>query len=414
MRGTARGGAAAGVLADHLAGLGADPFSAGAAPVLLVDDRGEEIEAVLADLGRAAERWRRRVIGSAPATAWPPEGPAAGACIRLPKGRQATDMTLHAALSRLAEGAPVWLYGGNDEGIRSADVQLAPLCTEVRTVEARRHCRVWRAQRSEAPARGGLDDWAEEVELALPGGPTRAVSFPGLFAHGRLDPATRLLVETLDSLPPKLRVLDFGCGAGALLLAVRQLAPRAALHGLDADALALEAARRNLPGATLHASDGLQGLPTGARFDLVLSNPPLHEGVASDTRVLEQLAAGIAPHLARQGELRLVAQRTVPLGRLLAPDFPDVAILRETRSFKVWRASSPKSPKGGRSSSRGGPSPLRGGPSPPRQWTGTKRSAARVRRRSMSSRRETERGTVAWSSLRTCSVPRSSPTCRAV
>jgi 16S rRNA (guanine1207-N2)-methyltransferase len=235
----------------------------------------------------------------------------------------------------------VFLYGGNDEGIRSADRALAELCDDVRTLETRRHSRIWAGRRNARAARGNLEDWAERVEMTLPDGPAEVISFPGLFAHGRLDPATALLAETLVGLRPKLRVLDFGCGAGTLLLAAARAIPRAVLHGLDADLLALEAARRNAPDATLHASFGLEALPTSLRFDLVLSNPPIHEGIASDTRVLERLAAGIGRHLSRRGELRLVTQHTVPVHRWLDAAFSELGVVSESRSFRVWSARGP-------------------------------------------------------------------------
>ena len=75
-----------------------------------------------------------------------------------------------------------------------------------------------------------------------------------------------------------VRVLDPSCGAGALLAAVRRIAPevvpgvRLELVGTDRDARALAIAARAVPGATLARGDALAH--EGPTADVVLTNPP--------------------------------------------------------------------------------------------------------------------------------------------
>ena len=52
--------------------------------------------------------------------AWPPAGPFDPALLRLPKARDEQEMAVHAALERAAPAGRLIVYGGNDEGIRSA------------------------------------------------------------------------------------------------------------------------------------------------------------------------------------------------------------------------------------------------------------------------------------------------------
>jgi 16S rRNA (guanine1207-N2)-methyltransferase len=76
-----------------------------------------------------------------------------------------------------------------------------------------------------------------------------------------------------------------------------------------------------------------------ARYDAILSNPPLHKGVAEDHALLEQLIAEAPGHLAPHGVLQIVVQRRVPLDRLLAARFANVAVPVENGRFRVWRAT---------------------------------------------------------------------------
>ncbi len=101
------------------------------------------------------------------------------------------------------------------------------------------------------------------------------------------------------------RVLDVGTGSGNLAVAVACRQPRAAVTAVDVSSEALALARRN---ATKHGvaerirflrGDLFAPIPTGERFDLILSNPPY---IARED--LSSLPAGVRdyePHLALDG-----------------------------------------------------------------------------------------------------------------
>jgi 16S rRNA (guanine1207-N2)-methyltransferase len=320
--------------------------------VLAVDDEVGGVEAELSRGGARVWSWRRRAIGDRPAHPWPPDGPFDAATLRLPKGRESLRMVLHAAASRVRSGGSLWLYGGNDEGVRSAGPFLESVLRDVRTVETRGHCRIWRGCRGEGLGhlRSALSDWESLFTAELPGGAVQVFSFPGLFAHGRLDDGTRLLVESLPRKLPGVRVLDFGCGAGVVALALQQRFPEAELDLVDSDALAVEAARRNLPGARVHLGDAWSALPETSRFDLIVSNPPFHRGKGEDFELINRLIDGAARRLQRRGELLIVAQRRLELGRWLGERFTAVRVERESRSFRLWLATRPVRRANGRQS----------------------------------------------------------------
>ena len=94
--------------------------------------------------------------------------------------------------------------------------------------------------------------------------------------------------------------------------------------GLIKHALAVEAARRNLPAARVHLGDAWSALPESARFDLIVSNPPFHRGKGEDFELIDKLVEGAARRLRRRGELLVVAQRRLDLGRRLEDRFSSV------------------------------------------------------------------------------------------
>ena len=326
----------AGVMVRYLAAL--PPLSGS---VLAVDDEAGAVEAELARGGALVSAWRRRAVGDRPAHPWPPDGPFDAATLRLPKGRECLRMALHATVSRIRPGGSLWLYGSNDEGVRSAGKLLGSVLGEVRTVETRGHCRFWRAVRRAEPdqLRSDLSDWESRFTLELPGGAVQLLSYPGLFAHGRLDDGTRLRIGSLPGKLPGARVLDFGCGAGAIALALRRRFPEAELDLVDSDALAVEASRRNLPGIRVHLGDAWSALPSSARFDLIVSNPPFHRGKEEDFQLINRLIDGAAQRLRRRGELLVVAQRRIALGRWLGDRFAAVRVESESRGYRLWLAA---------------------------------------------------------------------------
>lgn len=268
------------------------------------------------------------------------EAPAAtfdAAVLYLPKSRELTDYLLQTLAAGLA-GRPLYLVGEKRAGVERAARQLAAF-GHTRKLDSARHCQLWQVQVEQAPAAPVLATLAERFSLVLADGPLQVVSLPGVFSHGRLDRGSALLLEHLDELPSG-RLLDFGCGAGVLGAVLKRRYPQSEVFLLDVDAFALESSRMTLAAnglnGTLIAGDGIDAAP----FELtaIISNPPFHHGVHTSYQASEALLERAARHLARHGELRLVANAFLRYPPLIDAHLGRCETLAEADGFRIYRA----------------------------------------------------------------------------
>jgi 16S rRNA (guanine1207-N2)-methyltransferase len=275
-----------------------------------------------------------------------PEGSFAVAVVCHAKSRERTAWILARTTRVLERGAPLVLVGPNRSGVRSAGALLERVVGPVVSRASARHNTARIARREVEPA---SVEPARRFGFDAGGRSLTAVSLPGVFSHGELDPGTRLLLQALaedrGSWPPGLRCLDWGCGAGVLGAAVLSLAERASVDLLDTDAAALEAARltlveNGLSAARVVAGDGLSEM-TGP-YDLIVTNPPFHRGLRTDPGPTRSFLRESPRCLGAQGRLMLVANAFLDYATDLRAGFAQVRLRVETPQYRVWEARRPR------------------------------------------------------------------------
>ncbi len=318
------------------------PGTALSGPVLIMGERLPDVASAFRAEDLEVTSWNRRALGGRAATSWPPPGPFGAATLRFPRGREEFLMGLHSSASVLRPEGRLFVYGAKDEGIETAFGLLEGLFSRVETLGIGGRCRVLAAVRGEEPEglRDSLDSWKSLVNLDHPGLPRDWVSYPGIFAHGHLDTGTRLLLDALPSVPFGARVLDYGCGSGIVAWFAFNRSDGLEVDLLDVDAVALHAARQNVPAGRLILRDGLP--PRGERaYDAIVSNPPFHRGKGEDPGMILRFIQEAPDLLNPRGTLVLVAQRRLPIQRPLQERFGGVSVLAEDSTFRVWEGRKP-------------------------------------------------------------------------
>ena len=184
---------------------------------------------------------------------------------------------------------------------------------------------------------------SDTIAVSVRGFDLRLHTQPGVFAHRELDEGSRLLIEAMR-VSPKARVLDWGCGYGAIGIVAAKLATGGHVTLIDVDIRATRLAQRNLEAngvanADVILGDALSDLPSKARYDVIVSNPPTHSG----REVLDAMVAGAYKALRPRGQLYLVINRLLSLRRQVDSVFGNSETVVRHKGFVVIRAV--KTPK---------------------------------------------------------------------
>lgn len=131
----------------------------------------------------------------------------------------------------------------------------------------------------------------------------------GAFAADRIDIGTRFLLSHLDQAAPDARTaVDLACGTGVLASALALRRPGVRVIATDQSAAAAASASATVEAngvanrVGVRREDAGEGIPDGTA-DLVLLNPPFHNGAALDLRVGRMLVGAAARILAPGGQL---------------------------------------------------------------------------------------------------------------
>jgi 16S rRNA (guanine1207-N2)-methyltransferase len=244
----------------------------------------------------------------------PPPGPHDLALLRLPKDLVCLEDTLGRLRGALAPGARL-IAGGMikhtpTRAWRLLEGLVGATVTTPGWKKARLGTSQLEAREVPAPTSGRTYRPLPQLELA---------GAPGVFGGGRLDGGSALLLRHLPAGQAALAAADLGCGDGVLALALAWRCPQARVLGVDESYRAVACAEANLARneaalggeqgrVRFAAADGLADAAPGS-LDLVVCNPPFHQGHAVADVAAERLFAQAFAALRPGGRLLAVGNR---------------------------------------------------------------------------------------------------------
>lgn len=251
------------------------------------------------------------------------------AVVHLPRAKHAA----RDLVAQAAQGATrVWVDGQKTDGI-DAMLKDVRKRADVGGVISKAHGKLFWFEG------GDFSDWRAQPSVL----DDRWHVVPGVFSADGIDPGSALLAETL---PPLSGIcVDLGAGWGYLAATALENSPGlTTLHLVEAQASALECARRNVPDprARFHWADALTWA-TSDRVDTVIMNPPFHSGRAADADLGRGFIASAARVLRPSGVLWMVANRHLPYEQTLRDTFASVEEVGGDTRYKLFRALASKS-----------------------------------------------------------------------
>ena len=249
-----------------------------------------------------------------------------------PKNKPEAQFQLMNLLSLLPVGTDIFVVGENRSGVRSAEQMLAEFAP-LNKVDSARRCGLYHGRLEKQPTFDAKNFWGEYQLDTL-----SIKTLPGVFSRDGLDVGSQLLLSTLTP-HTKGKVLDVGCGAGVLATVLASHSPKVRLTLCDVSAPAVEASRATL------AANGFEGevfasnvfSEVTGRFDMIISNPPFHDGLQTSLEAAQTLIRGAVRHLNSGGELRIVANAFLPYPAVLDETFGFHEVIAQNGRFKVYR-----------------------------------------------------------------------------
>ncbi len=260
-------------------------------------------------------------------------GPDALALVCLPRAKGLAYALMHRAMAYLAPGGKMVLDGQKLDGIESVLKELKALGLAMGEVLSKAHGKLIVLEKADLPG-----SWAD-AETVIE---ERFVTLPGVFSADAADRGSALLVQALPAKLPS-HMVDFGAGWGYLSRAVLARDGVKSLDLIEADARALDCARKNVPDdrARFLWEDATSYKPP-KNWSGAVMNPPFH--VTREAEPALGIAFIRAAHrgLTPDGQLWMVANRHLPYAPLLAELFHKVEDVGGDGAFRILRAEGPK------------------------------------------------------------------------
>lgn len=180
------------------------------------------------------------------------------------------------------------------------------------------------------------------IQVSIPPFEFPFVNHSNLFSREKLDVGTRFLLEHIPQ-GSFHSILDLGCANGILGIAAKKLNPHAQLIFSDESQMAIQSAKINYQKfypdvAQFHWTNCFEN-QTSQSVDLVLCNPPFHQGTTVGDFIAWQMFKD-SHHVLRSGGLiRIVGNIHLRYETVLKKIFGNSRIVASNNKFRIIEAT---------------------------------------------------------------------------
>ena len=175
------------------------------------------------------------------------------------------------------------------------------------------------------------------IRTCLRGRSFEFLTASGVFSKKRVDLGTRVLISSMN-LPKEGRVLDIGCGYGAVGIAAAVFNPRLQVTLVDVNSRAVWLAKQNLEKNSVSNAEVKRGhfyeSVSGLMFDCILSNPPVSAGMET----VKALVCNAPKHMTHKASFQMVVRSKIGGKRLqmiFDEAFGNVAVMARESGYRV-------------------------------------------------------------------------------
>lgn len=267
---------------------------------------------------------------------------------RVSKERPVANHIINSAFELLPQGGILWLSGQKNEGIKTYFKQASSLFNSSTRLQKEGDVYWGGIEKCASDGRRLDDRDYRQLRLIDIPGEEPFISKPGTYGWDKIDKGSELLASTFKQAVHGLDLsdkhfLDLGCGYGYLTIQCRGF-NFASMSATDNNAAALLCLQANAEKFAIpvkaEADDCGAKLPASF-FDIILCNPPFHQGFAVDSDMTAKFLRNTRRLLAKNGQAWFVVNAFIPLEQKAQERFADqtndVTLVANSGQFKVVR-----------------------------------------------------------------------------
>jgi 16S rRNA (guanine1207-N2)-methyltransferase len=257
---------------------------------------------------------------------------------RVSKERASSHYIINQAAKLLKPEGKLVLTGGKNDGLKTYVKQACAIFGDHTSAEKHGSCYLATVQRHNTDL-AQLDDknYAQTRTVEA----LSLQSKPGIFGWEKIDRGSAFLCTHLAAFLARRSVaprtmLDLGCGYGYLSMQASEYG-FTHITATDNNAAALAATTINLGQLTIDTDiiAGDAGDQINRRFDIILCNPPFHQGFSIDGDMTVKFLSAAKRLLSSAGQALFVVNNFIPLEHKAKDYFRYIEVIANNGSFKL-------------------------------------------------------------------------------